>query len=467
MIRLSFALSVIVSAFFSMGKPATANEQPNLVFVIADDCTFRDIGCYGGQAHTPRIDALAEEGMRFTRCFQSVAMCSPTRHSIYCGQYPVKSGAYPNHTFVPNGTDSVVQFLQPLGYQVAQSGKRHIAPPSVFSWEQLPGNSNPDFDAVEEFVKACSETEQPFCLFLCSNEPHTPWNKGDASRYDPATLKLPPYILDTPETREGMSRYLAEITYFDSQVGQAIDLLDQYKVADNTLLIVVSEQGNSMPFAKWTCYDSGLQSGCIVRWPGHVAAGSTNNAMIEYIDFLPTWIEVAGGDLEAEAATKLDGKSLLPVFAGKQDHKLLVFGEMTTRGINNGSEHYGIRSVRSDRYKYIWNFTPDVTFQNACTSSKEFLSWKREAEAGNAKAIELVKRYTQRPEIEFYDLANDPLELNNLAANPAHQETMRSLRMELDHWMQYCGDKGQATEMDALNHMKRGQSKRKKKQAKP
>ncbi|MCC9641770.1 sulfatase [Rhodopirellula sp. JC740] len=441
---------------------AIAKDATNFVFIIADDCTFRDLGCYGGQAHTPRIDALAEEGMRFTRCFQSVAMCSPTRHSIYCGQYPVKTGAYPNHTFVPDGTSSVVQFLKPLGYRVAHSGKGHIGPPSVFSWERLPGKSNPDFAAVDEFLHECGEQEQPFCLFLCSNEPHTPWNKGDASRYNAADVALPPYLADTPETREGMTRYLAEITYFDSQVGQAIDLLDQHQLAENTLLIVVSEQGNSMPFAKWTCYDSGLQSGCIVRWPGHVEAGSINPAMMEYIDFLPTWIEIAGGDVESGPATKLDGKSLLPVLAGEQTHKSLVFGEMTTRGINSGSDHYGIRSVRSDRYKYIWNFTPEVTFQNACTESKEFKSWIKAANAGDTRAAELVSRYQHRPEIEFYDLQKDPLELNNLATDPQYEATMTSLRKELDDWMQYCGDQGQATEMDALNHMKRGQPKKKK-----
>jgi N-sulfoglucosamine sulfohydrolase len=66
--------------------------RPNLLFVIADDCTHRDIGCYGGQALTPNIDRLAVEGMRFTQCFQAAPMCSPTRHNIYTGLYPVKSG---------------------------------------------------------------------------------------------------------------------------------------------------------------------------------------------------------------------------------------------------------------------------------------------------------------------------------------------------------------------------------------
>ena len=93
----------------------TASAKPNIVFIIADDCTFRDLGCYGGQAHTPNIDKLAGQGMRFTRCFQTAPMCSPTRHNIYTGIPPVVSGAYPNHTFVAPETKSVVQYLSKLG----------------------------------------------------------------------------------------------------------------------------------------------------------------------------------------------------------------------------------------------------------------------------------------------------------------------------------------------------------------
>ena len=127
-------------------------EKPNFVFVIADDCTYRDIGCYGGQAHTPNIDRLAGEGMRFTDCFQAAPMCSPTRHNIYTGLYPVKSGAYPNHTFAKPGTKSVVHYLQPLGYRVALSGKRHINPPEVFPFEYLAAvGNNPNFELIDNF----------------------------------------------------------------------------------------------------------------------------------------------------------------------------------------------------------------------------------------------------------------------------------------------------------------------------
>lgn len=437
---------------------AVRDAKPNIVFIIADDCTFRDLGCYGGQAHTPNIDNLATQGMLFSRCFQSAPMCSPTRHNIYTGQFPVKSGAYPNHTYVDAGTQSVVQYLKPLGYRVAHSGKGHVSPPEVFSWEELPGTKNPQFEKVDSFVAECKAADEPFCLFLCSNEPHTPWNQGDPSRYPPEEIELPPYFVDTPETRQGMSKYLAEITYYDAQVGQAVEILDKHGLAENTLLVVVSEQGSSMPFAKWTCYDNGLQSGCIVRWPGKVEPGQQNPAMIEYVDFLPTFIEAAGG----QPADVLDGKSLLEVFGGKQDHKEYVFGEMTTRGIINGSPHYGIRSVRSEEFKYILNFTPEVEFQNACTKSPEFLSWIAAAQAGDQDAKQKVLRYTRRPEVELYDVVADPLELNNIASDSQYDAVKRELRQQLDRWMEHCGDDGQATELRALERTGKNRNKNRK-----
>ena len=412
-------LGVCAATLPFLKAQADTGEKPNLLFIIADDCTFRDIGCYGGQAHTLNIDKLAVEGMRFTQCFQAAPMCSPTRHNIYTGQYPVKTGAYPNHTFANKGTKSVVHYLKPLGYRVALSGKRHIAPEEVFPFEYLPGNKNPDFKAVERFIRDCKEDDTPFNLYLCSNEPHSPWNKGDPSQYDADKLELPPMFVDTPETRENMTRYLAEITYFDGQVGEALALLEKYNLADNTLVIVVSEQGSSFPFGKWTCYDTGLQSACIARWPGHIQAGKISDALIEYSDILPTSVEAAGGKPDPV----LDGKSLLPVLLGeKETHKEYVFGEMTTRGINDGADYYGIRSVRSKEFKYVWNFTPEIAFSNACVESDIFQSWIKVAETGNDDAADKVKRYQHRPEEELYDVQKDPYEWNNLAASPEYAE---------------------------------------------
>ncbi len=436
----------------SVAARTAAAARPNLVFIIADDCTHRDWGCYGGQALTPRLDQLARESMRFTQCFQAAPMCSPTRHCIYTGQYPVKTGAYPNHTFAREGTRSIAHHLQPLGYRVHLSGKTHVQPKTVFPFEYS-GTNNPDPSAIGKLLAECKSSQTPFCLIACSNEPHTPWNNGDPEQYDAARIQLPAYFVDTPQTRESMQKYLAEITYFDGQVGEILDLLTAHDLAQDTLVMVVSEQGSSFPFGKWTLYDTGIQSACLVRWPGKVAPGSVSDALVEYVDVTPTFVAAAGGT----ASPDFDGRSFLPLLLGETTtHKTHVFSEMTTRGINNGSDYFGIRAVRSAQFKYIWNFTPEATFQNACTSSPEFKSWMALAAQGDQDAAEKVRRYTHRPAEELYDVTKDPTEWTNLADDPAYAHVKAQLRSELEAWMAAQGDLGQATEMEALKHLAKG-----------
>ncbi|MEM7147783.1 MAG: sulfatase [Verrucomicrobiota bacterium] len=443
-------------AGFVCASEAFAEDKPNFIFINADDLTYRDLSVYGGQAHTPNFERMAREGMKFTRCFQAAPMCSPTRHNIYTGLYPVKSGAYPNHTFAKEGTKSVVHYLGDMGYRVALSGKTHISPQEVFPFEYTVAEKNPDMEAIDQLMAESKESGTPFCLFACSNEPHTPWNKGDSTRYPPEEVELPSYYVDTPETREGFSRYLAEITYYDGQVGEILDLLDKHGLAENTLVLLTSEQGNSLPFAKWTLYDSGLQTALLGRWPGKIAPGTTTDAMVEYVDVVPTLVEAAGG----EPDVNLDGESFLPVLLGeKDDHKEYVYGIMTTRGIINGSETFGIRSVRSGQYKLIVNLTPEIEFTNACTKSDEFQSWVAKAEAGDKDAAEKVKRYSWRPAVELYDVQKDPLERENLAKNPEYAGEVKKLRAKLDAWMASQGDEGQATE--AAAHLHQGRNRKK------
>lgn len=456
-----------------------AAKQPNLVFIIADDCTFSDIGCYGGQAFTPHIDALAKQGMRLTSCFQAAPMCSPTRHNLYTGQYPVKTGAYPNHTFARDDVKSIVHYLQPLGYRVALSGKTHIGPKSVFPFEYSKGGdakkplaesdrvtdrserSVINMGAVDELMTECAKTKKPFALFACSNEPHEPWNKGKRfrSKYDAETLKLRPYMVDTPDTRLAYRDYLAEISFFDAEVGRILSMIDQHELADNTLVMVVSEQGNSFPFAKWSCYDAGLQSIMIVRWPGQVTPGSESDALVEYVDVCPTFVEIAGGT----PAKILDGKSLLPVLHGQTNHhKDYVFGIQTTRGIHGGPRDYPIRSVRNERFKLIRNLDPDATFHNAINPKRWFHSWEALAASGDAHARMIVDRFATRPAVELYDVQADPHAMNNLAKNPEYATVVSELDKTLAAWMQSQGDQGLETEMRAFEHMHGGNQEYKK-----
>lgn len=432
--------------------PSGFAAPPNFLLIIADDCTYRDLGVYGGQAKTPHLDRLAREGMKFTRCFQAAPMCSPTRHALYTGLYPVKSGAYPNHTYAHDWVKSIAHYLAPAGYTAHLSGKTHINPRSVFPFEysSIAGDNNPDPAVFARVVRESAASGKPFLFIAASNEPHSPWDKGDASAYPPATLELPPVLVDSPDTRAGFSKYLAEITYFDSQVGELLAQLDRSAQRDNTVVIVLSEQGNSLPFAKWTCYDAGLQSGCIVRWPGKVEPGSVSDALVEYIDVVPTFLEAAG----LPRPGVLDGRSFLPVLTGAaRTHKTHVFGLQTTRGINRGSPHYGIRSVRDTRYRYVHNLTPEVAFENAATADPIFKTWEKMAAAGDARAQRLVHDYRHRPAEELFDCEADPWNRTNLIADPTLAPVRDALRARLAAWMKQQGDEGQATEMKALERM--------------
>lgn len=431
---------------------ASEAAGPNIVCIVADDCTWSDLGAYGGQAATPNLDRLCGEGMWLTHCFQAAPMCSPTRHNLLTGLYPVRSGAYPNHTFVNDGVRSLAHYLGGLSYRVALSGKRHIAPESAFPFEYS-GGGNPDFAAIDKLLGESQASDQPFCLLVCSNEPHSPWNKGDASRYPLSELKLRPYWRDNPALRRAYAKYLAEITFFDSQVGKTLDLLDKHDLADDTIVMVLSEQGNGFPFAKWTCYDAGLRSAMIVRWPGHVEAGSTSDALVEYVDVTPTFIDLAGGAVPAD----LDGRSFLPVLLGQaKQHKEYVYGIQTTNGIYDSKGPFGRRSIRSDRYHLIHNLNQDSQFDNGISKSRYFAEWRRAAEADNAEAAALVERFHHPPEYEFFDTQSDPDELRNLADDPEHADLIAEMKDRLAKWMESQGDEGRSTEEAALLRMLNG-----------
>tara|TARA_B110000483_G_scaffold239204_1_gene317272 strand:+ start:808 stop:2220 length:1413 start_codon:yes stop_codon:yes gene_type:complete len=454
-----FALFIAVT----IAAVSHAAERPNLVFIIADDCTYLDMGIYGGQAKTPTLENLAREGMQFSRCFQAAPMCSPTRHNIYTGIYPVKSGAWPNHTRVYPGTKSIAHYLGDAGYRVVLSGKTHISPEESFPFEYSgefraadPFKDDP-FPTIEKLLTESKADGSPFCLFACSNEPHTPYDKGDASAYDPAQLKLPPTFVDTPNTRKEYAKYLTEITYFDAQCAALLKLLDKHDLTQNTLVMVVSEQGSGFPFAKWTCFELGLASGMIARWPGTIAAGSQSNALVEYVDVTPTLLDAAG----LATPDTMDGRSFLPVLTGEStEHKQYTFGLQTTRGIGEGSENYGVRSAGTKTHRYIRNLNPTETFKNFVTrpggdKADFWMSWIEKAKAGDAHALAMTQKYQHRPAEELYDVENDPHCLNNLIDNPKYAELKVDLSTQLDAWMISQGDKGAGTEALAHTRSKR------------
>ena len=443
------ALALIGVGSSMLAGPARAAERPSFLIIISDDQTWTDNGCYGNPVvRTPNIDRLAGQGMRLTRAFTATAMCSPSRTVMYTGLYPVRNGAYPNHSQVYPGIKSMPVYLSKLGYRVALAGKTHIGPREQFPFEYM---KRPE---IGRFLKDVGDA--PFCLVFATNDPHLPWAKNTS--YDPDGITVPPYLLDLPETRAAMADYYTDVANMDKEVGQALDALEEAGREDDTLVIYTSDQGAQFPFSKWTCYDTGLRVPFIVRWPGRIQGGTTSDAMIHFVDVLSTLIELAGGSPPGD----LDGKSFAPLLCGKTSrHRDVVFGIQTTLGIIDATEAYPIRSVRTDRYHYIRNLNSDSAFYNILIAREKSFwpAWVERAKS-DPDAAELVERYQRRPAEELYDVQNDPHELNNFADDPALQDVKADLARRLEKWMREQGDEGVATELKAFDRQRRGRQKR-------
>ncbi|MFP4055385.1 MAG: sulfatase [Candidatus Brocadiia bacterium] len=424
------------AAAISAPRPARAAPRaakPNLLLLLSDDHGVEHAGCYGSTwVRTPNLDRLAAQGVRFTRAFTATAMCTPSRSALYTGLFPHRNGAHPNHSKVRPGTKSLPHYLRPLGYRVALAGKRHIGPREAFPFEYLSRGQ------VGRFL--AEVRSEPFCLIVATHDPHTPWKKKGP--YSPDRVVVPPYLVDTPETREALARYANSVAALDQQVGELMEQLERRGLAGNTLFLYAGDHGSGLPFTKWTLYDAGIRVPFIVRWPGRVEAGTVCEAMVSFVDVVPTFVEAAGG----AAPEGLDGRSFLPVLEGKRSsHRDLIYATHTTEGIISGSV-YPVRAVRTERHKYIVNLNPDGEFRNIVTEGRKggrppayWLSWQEKART-DPRAARRVRLYQHRPREELYDLKDDPYELHNLADRPALRPLMDGLRRKLADWMKQQGD---------------------------
>lgn len=422
--------------------------QPNLVFILADDLNKEDLPIYGGtNISTPHINQLASEGMKFDHIFTASAMCAPTRMQLYTGLHPVRSGGYPNHSRVKPGVKSIVQHLAPYGYRCGLSGKWHVKPLETFAFDKVePGL------AKDAYLSYMTQDDRPFVLFVASKEPHVKWNKGDATKFDPATIKVPGYLIDNPETRLALTKYYAEIEYLDHQVKEVMEALDESGKAENTIVMFATEQGAQWPGCKWTLYDRGVAAGLVVKYPPLVTPGSVSRAMVNYIDVLPTFMDIIGAEIPG-----MDGKSFLNVLQQETDeHDDYVYGIHTQKGaIGSPEEGYPIRSVRSKDYLYIKNLRPEVHYSNAVTDrdgENYWQAWLRDSALSEHNAF-LAKRYIKRPATELYDIKADPLQLDNLAGKEGLNEVVNELELQLTQWMEQQGDEGVKTEDNAPNRV--------------
>jgi uncharacterized sulfatase len=260
---------------------------------------------------------------------------------------------------------------------------------------------------------------------------------------------VPAFLPDSEEVRSDLLDYITEIEWFDQQLAKVLQALENGGHANNTLVVVTSDNGMPFPRAKVNLYDWGVHMPLTIRWPARVKGGRVLDDLVSHVDLAPTFLEASG--LAAPAG--IAGKSMLPLLNGGSDPaREAVFTAMERHTICRADYGtYPMRAIRTKQYLYIRNFAPD-----RWPTGGEFLSSNKtthgDIDGGPTKDFLLAKTTRERfpdqyrlcierrPAEELYDVSADPAQVRNLAADPAHTSTRDRLRDQLAKYLRDTGD---------------------------
>lgn len=426
------------AADFGLGGAAFAagDARPNIMVIIADDLGDGDLGCYGNPAiATPHLDRLAEQGVRFTSAFVTTSSCSPSRTSFFTGMYPHATGAEDLHVPLPSGIDIIPSYLSRAGYHTMHAGKLHLGPEGARQFDRVDtGRIDTDASIWERMLDE-RPADRPFFMTVCFYDPHRPYGPGASEPpTDPASVIVPPYLADTPDTRRDIALYYDAARRLDRNAGAVMGKLEREGLDRDTVVIFFSDNGMPFPRAKTSCHDSGVRTPMIVRWPGVAPEGAVSGSLMSTVDLAPTILAMAGVD----APQSMQGVDAGPVF---RDPEATVREYVhVERNWHNIDDHQ--RGVRDGRYKYIRQYHPrrPMPLASDLMGSPSYDALLRERDAGRLTAEQMRLFMVPRAGEELYDTARDPWEFVNIAGNPSYAGVLERLRAECDRWLENTHD---------------------------
>lgn len=473
-------LPACVILFAEFALSAHAASPLNVLLITADDMNYNTPGFTGNKLPdiTPNLDRLASQGLRIVNAHVAVAVCQPSRECLMTGRYPHHNGAvgfYPIRNDVP----TLMESLKGAGYRLGILGKvEHLKPDEKFPWDykrdqaELGAGRDPAryYQSAKEFLQQANSAGKPFFLMANSHDPHRPWagseqekaragqpkkakkaakkaKNGDEGAvsgpypmpnriYRADEITVPDFLPDLPEVRTEMAQYYSSAHRCDQTIGEILRALQEAGLEDSTLVMFLSDNGISMPFAKSNCYFTSTRTPWLVRWPGKVRPGTVDaNNFICGIDFMPTILEATG----LAAPTGMDGKSFLPLLTGGpqsgRDHVFTCYNE------TSGRKAFPMRCLQTKRFGYIFNAWSDgkFTYRSEPMNGLTFPAMQKAAESNPAVAARVELLIHRVPE-ELYDFVADPSALHNLAPDPAYRDQLRQMRAQMRTWMQETRD---------------------------
>jgi N-sulfoglucosamine sulfohydrolase len=444
-------LLVLASPAFGDSPPVLPDRRPNIVLIIADDWSWPHAGAYGDKVvKTPAFDRVAAEGVLFTRTYCASPSCTPSRGAILTGQavHRLENGGN-LWSILPKKFVCYPDLLEEAGYAVGLTGKGW-GPGTIEGTGRIRNPAGPNFKDFAEFLKTV-RPGQPFCYWYCSQDPHRPYEKGSGlkSGMRPEDV-VPPVWPDLPEVRSDILDYYFEVQRFDQAVGAILKQLDDAGLAENTIVVVTSDNGMPFPRCKANLYDSGTHMPLAIRWPARIQEGRTIDSFVSLTDLAPTFLKAAGRPAPPEM-TGRDHLALLGTGMTRYPRDHVLLERERHANVRKGDLSYPCRAIRTSRYLYLRNLRPDRwpagdpemyktvgPFGDVDPSPTKNLILDHRDEPKIAPFFRLA--FAKRPAEEFYDLARDPAEMTNVADRSEYAAIKAELSGMLDRWMENTAD---------------------------
>jgi N-sulfoglucosamine sulfohydrolase len=440
---------LLLSSLFSP-HVATAVDRPNILWLIGEDFS-PDLGCYGTkEVSTPNLDRLAGQGVRYTRYFTTAPVCSTSRSAFMTGMYQTTIGAHNHRSHrddgyqLPAGVRVITDWMRDAGYFTANI--RQL--PENFGFN---GSGKTDWNFTYEGNPFDSDRwddlkgHQPFMAQINFQETHRAFHAPPHA--DPKKVVIPPYYPDHAVTREDWAKYLDAATELDRKVGLILKQLEDDGLADSTVVFFTSDHGQAHVRGKQFCYDSGLRAPLIIRWPSrfllprHFTPGTVDERLLISLDLAPTMLTIAGSN----QPRKMQGR---PIFGDNAERQSRPYAF----GARDRCDEtvFRFRTARSERYRYIHNFTPERPFLQAnAYKERSYPVWNLLKEldaAGQLTPLQKKLTAPTMPAEELYDIVADPYETKNLADSPEHQSVLIEMRAAVDRWIDESNDQGRQLE---------------------
>ena len=451
--------ALLLVLLFSASVAAAVATQPNVVIILTDDHGFGELGVTGNPlVRTPQIDRFAAQSVSLTN-FHVMPVCSPTRAGLMTGRYNYRTGVtdtFMGRSLLDPSETTVAQMFAAGGYRTGIFGKWHLGdnypmramdkgfqeslvlnggglaqpgdPPDPVDergayfnatlrhngrWMKTRGYvSDVITDAAIRFIT--QEKERPFLVYLPFNCPHSPHQVPDeyrrhypASAFRSAAFPSAGHPMASNQNNDDLGRVYGMVENIDDNVGRLLAKLDELKLADNTIVVLFSDNGcqkhngYNAGFQGWkgTPFEGGIHQFCFVRWPEHLRAGQGVDRIAAHIDLAPTLLDLCA--VSKPAAVKFDGVSLAPLLRGQA----------------------GAWPDRTLFFQWHRGDAPD-RYRGFAARSQD---WKLVQPVGAGGA-----RWDGKPQFQLYDMAHDPLELHDVAAE--HADIVAQLKTRYDAW---------------------------------